>query len=177
MLFRSEVIQKNIDSVGTPVWSSEENDFARRFQKSVGVPEVGLATRAIPLGGRPQSFASNDNGDVTWVVPSSIFQFPASVPGVQYHNWAAAVTPTLSISHKGQAAGAKVLAATVLDLLTDPELLKRARAQFAQDTKEAKYFPMLPASAKPPLELNREMMEKYRPEMKKSYLKTKPAFR
>ena len=173
----AEAIQKNIDSVGAPTWSSEENDFARRFQKSVGVPEVGLATRPIPLGARPQSFASNDNGDVTWVVPSSIFQFPASVPGVQYHNWAAAVTPTLSISHKGQAAGAKVLAATVLDLLTDPELLKRARAQFAQDTKEAKYFPMLPASAKPPLELNREMMEKYRPEMKKSYLKTKPAFK
>ncbi|HEX9193403.1 MAG TPA: amidohydrolase [Burkholderiales bacterium] len=173
----AEAIQKNIDSVGAPTWSSEENDFARRFQKSVGVPEVGLATRPIPLGARPQSFASNDNGDVTWVVPSSIFQFPASVPGVQYHNWAAAVTPTLSISHKGQAAGAKVLAATVLDLLTDPELLKRARAQFAQDTKEAKYFPMLPASAKPPLELNREMMEKYRSEMKKSYLKTKPAFK
>ena len=173
----AEAIQKNIDSVGTPAWSAEENDFARRFQKSSGVPEVGLATRPIPLGARPQSFASNDNGDVTWVVPSSVFQFPASVPGVQYHNWAAAVTPTLSISHKGQVAGAKVLAATVLDLLTDPELLKRAKAQFAQDTKETKYVPMLPASAKPPLDMNREMMEKYRPEMKKSYLNTKPAFR
>jgi len=114
---------------------------------------------------------------VTWVVPSGNFQFPASVPGVQYHNWVAAVTPTLSISHKGQVAGAKVLAATVLDLLTDADLLKRAKAQFALDTKETKYFPMLPASAKPPLELNREMMEKYRPEMRKSYLNTKPAFR
>ena len=173
----AEAIQKNIDSVGTPAWSGEENDFARRFQKSGGVPEVGLATRPISLGARPQSFASNDNGDVTWVVPSSIFQFPASVPGVQYHNWAAAVTPTLSISHKGQVAGAKVLAATVLDLLTDPELLKRAKAQFAQDTKETKYLPMLPAGAKPPLDMNREMMEKYRPEMKRSYLNTKPAFR
>ncbi len=173
----AEAIQKNIESVGLPAWSGEENDFARRFQKALGVPEIGLATRPIPLGGRPQSFSSNDNGDVTWVVPSGYFQFPASVPGVSYHNWVAAVTPTLSLSHKGQVAGAKVLAATVLDLLTDPELLKRARAQFALDTKETKYFPMLPASARPPLDMNREMMEKYRPEMKKSYLNTKPAFR
>jgi len=36
---------------------------------------------------------------------------------------------------------------------------------------------MLPASAKPPLDLNREMMEKFRPEMKKTYLSVKPAFR
>ena len=173
----AEAIQKNIDSVGLPAWSGEENEFAKRFQKSVGVPEAGLATRPIPLGGRPQSFASNDNGDVTWVVPSGYFQFPASVPGIPYHNWVAAVTPTMSISHKGQVAGAKVLAASVLDLLTDPELLKRAKAQFAQDTRETTYVPMLPASAKPPLDLNREMMERFRSEMKKRYLNVKPAFR
>jgi aminobenzoyl-glutamate utilization protein B len=65
----------------------------------------------------------------------------------------------------------------VLDLLTDPELLKRAKAQFAQDTKETKYVPMLPAEAKPPLDLNRAMMDKYRPEMKKFYLNTTPVFK
>ena len=173
----AEALQKNIDAVGTPAWSADENEFARRFQRSLGAPETGLATRPLPLGARPQSFASNDNGDVTWVVPSGYFQFPASVPGVPYHNWVAAVTPTMSLSHKGQVAGAKVLAATVLDLLTDPELLKRARAQFAQDTAQTKYVSMLPAGAKPPIEMNRAMMEKYRPEMRKLYLNTTPVFK
>ena len=173
----AEAIQKNIDMVGTPAWSAEEDAFARRFQKSVGVPEVGLATRPIPFGSRPQSFASNDNGDVTWVVPSGYFQFPASVPGISYHNWVAGVTPTMSMSHKGQVAGAKVLAASVLDLLTDPALLARAKAQFEQDTKAVQYAPFLPASAKPPLDLNRDMMDKYRAEMKKHYLNNKPVFR
>ncbi|MBC7779840.1 MAG: amidohydrolase [Proteobacteria bacterium] len=173
----AEAIQKNIENVGLPAWTSEELDFARRFQKSVGVPEMGLATRAVPFGTRPQSFASNDNGDVTWVVPSGYFQFPASVPGISYHNWVAGVTPTMSISHKGQVAGAKVLAATMLDLLTDADLLARAKAQFAQDTKTTKYVPMLPPTAKPPLDLNREMMEKYRPEMRKFYIERKPVFK
>ena len=97
-------------------------------------------------------------------------QFPSSVPGVLYHHWTAAITPTSSIAHKGMVAGAKVLAASVLDLLTSADLLDRARQQFATDTKETKYFSMLPPDAKPPLDLNREMMERFRPEMRKLYL-------
>jgi len=31
--------------------------------------------------------------------------FPASVPGIEYHEWHAAVTPVSSISHKGQVPG------------------------------------------------------------------------
>ena len=47
-----------------------------------------------------------------------MLNFPASVPGIGYHNWQAAVTPTSTIAHKGMVAGSKVLAGTILDLLT-----------------------------------------------------------
>ena len=83
----------------------------------------------------------------------------------------------MSISRRGQIAGARVPAATMLDLLADPELLKRAKAQFAQDTGETKYFSMLPPTARPPVDMNREIMEKFRPEMTKHYLNRKPVFR
>jgi hypothetical protein len=33
-----------------------------------------------------------------------------------------------------------------------------------------KYFEVLPADAKPPLDLNKDTMERYRPEMNKFYL-------
>ena len=69
------------------------------------------------------------------------------------------------------------MAASVLDLVTSPDLLVRARAQFTDDTKETKYFSMLPPDAKPPLDLNREMMEKFRPEMQKFYLNKPVQFR
>ena len=78
---------------------------------------------------------------------------------------------------KGMVAGTKVLAASVLDLFTSADLLATARAQFADDTKETKYFSLLPAGAKPPLDLNREMMEKFRPEMRKFYLNKPVQFR
>jgi aminobenzoyl-glutamate utilization protein B len=173
----AEAIQKNIDAVGMPAWSKDENDFAVSFQRSTGAPPLGLATRPQALGQRPQGFASNDNGDVTWVVPSGYFTFPASVPGIPYHNWVAAVTPTMSLSHKGQVAGAKVLAASMLDLLTDADLLKRAAAQFEQDTRESKYFSLLPPEAKPPLDLNRAVMEQFRPQMRKLYTGKTVGFR
>ena len=77
------------------------------------------------------------------------------------------------MAHKGMVVGAKVLAGSILDLLTSPDLRQKALAQFQDDTKETKYFSLLPPDAKPPLDLNREMMEKYRPEMSKFYLNKK----
>jgi hypothetical protein len=53
---------------------------------------------------------------------------------------------------------------------------ERAQEQFARDTKETRYEPFLPASAKPPLSLNQATMDKYRAEMKKHYLNRRPEF-
>jgi aminobenzoyl-glutamate utilization protein B len=80
------------------------------------------------------------------------------------------VTPTSTIAHKGMVAGAKALAGTMLDFLTKPELVAQAKAEFVKATTEMKYFPVLPADAKPPLDLNRETMERYRAAMSRFYL-------
>ena len=80
----------------------------------------------------------------------------------------------MSIGHKGAIVGAKVIAASVLDLLTSPELRAAAKKQFEQDTKDSKYFSLLPEGAKPPVDLNKDIMEKHRAAMRKFYL-NKPA--
>jgi aminobenzoyl-glutamate utilization protein B len=166
----AEAVQANIEAVGMPQWSEEEQAFARKFQTAMGARPIGLRTAPTPLGQRPQSASSNDNGDVTWVVPSASLNFPGSVPGIGYHNWQAAVTPTSTIAHKGMVAGAKVLAGTILDLLSRPELVAAARAELDKQTSEMKYFAVLPADAKPPLDLNKETMDRYRPAMRQFYL-------
>jgi len=170
----AETIQGNIDKVGMPRWGEDEQRFARDFQKSAGRPENGLRTAVTPLGGRPQAYSSNDNGDVSWTVPAGLFAFPAIVPGIAVHEWHAAITPTSTIAHKGMAVGAKVLSASILDLLTRPDLLQRARAEFEQAVKAMPYFGVLPPDAKPPLDLNKAIMDRYRPEMRKFYLSERP---
>lgn len=104
-------------------------------------------------------------------------RFPSAIPGVQAHHWTAGIAPTTSIAHKGAVAGAKVIAASILDLLTSPELRAAAKKQFEEDTKEIKYFSLLPPGAKPPVDLNHEMMDKYRPAMRKFYLNKKAEFK
>jgi aminobenzoyl-glutamate utilization protein B len=172
----AEAIQKNIETVGVPHWSDEEQQFARDFQKSADHPVIGLRTTPEAFGERQQATSSNDNGDVSWVVPAGLLNFPASVPGFDYHEWHAAVTPVSSISHKGQVVGAKVLAASIIDLLTSPELLQKARAEFEVESKKTPYFSLLPADVQPPVDLNRADMEKYRPAMQKFYLDKTPRF-
>ncbi len=172
----SEAISRNIDVVGMPKWSADEDKFAREFQRSLSLPVIGLATARV-TGNRPQSFASNDNGDVTWVVPTGTLSFPSAVPGVGAHNWQAGVTPTLSLSHKGQVTGAKVLAGSILDILTEPQVLAGARAEFDAELKKSPYFSLLPPEAQPKTDMNKEVMEKLRPEMSKFYLKKKANFK
>jgi aminobenzoyl-glutamate utilization protein B len=166
----ADTLQANINAVGMPRWGDDEQNFARQFQSAIGAKSVGLNTSVTPLGAQPQVAASDDKGDVSWVVPSAVLYFPASVPGINYHNWPAAVTPTSTIAHKGMVAGSKALAGALLDYLTKPELIRQARAEFDQATAEMKYFDVLPPTAKPPLDLNKETMDRYRAEMSKFYL-------
>ena len=172
----SEAISRNIDLVGLPKWAPEEDRFAREFQKSLGLPVVGLRTERVQ-GNRPQSFASNDSGDVTWQFPAGILSIPSAVPGVAAHNWQAGVTPTLSLSHKGQVVGAKVLAASILDILTDPGLITKAKQEFDAVLQKSPYFSLLPPQARPDLTMNKEVMDRLRPEMSKHYLNKKANFK
>ena len=172
----AEAIQKNIDVVGLPKWSDEEVKFARDFQTSLGLKPVGLNTQALKFGATQQSYSSNDSGDVTWNVPTGTLDFSAGIPGVTPHNWQAAVGKAYSIAHKGELAGAKVLAGSILDLLSTPELIERVKAQFREDTRGVQYVSLMPPEAVPPVDMNRDMMERVRPEMRKHYINKTPRF-
>ncbi|MEX0975184.1 MAG: amidohydrolase, partial [Bacillota bacterium] len=105
-----------------------------------------------------------------WIVPHAKVHFPSNVPGVPFHHWCAAIAPATSIVHKGEVAGAKVVAGTLLDLLGNPDLVAQVKECFAQESKGVKYEPLLPPDTHPSAELNKQMMDTYRPEMRKRYL-------
>jgi hypothetical protein len=57
------------------------------------------------------------------------------------------------------------MAATVLDLMTKPRLLVEIKNEFAEYSKDHPYKSFLPDGAKPPLNLNKTIMDKYRDAM------------
>src|SRR3954453_4067269 len=167
----------NIEKVGLPQWSEADQALAKAVQREMKVPETGRAPNPQPMRGREsipdeekRGGGSDDIGDVSWNIPTVTLNYPANINAGPGHNWANAVSMATPIAHKGTTAGAKVQALTVLDLLTRPELVTQAWDYFNNvQTKDKKYIPLLRPEDKPAIWLNKETMDRYRPEMKKYY--------
>lgn len=169
----AEAMYENIKKVGLPKWSEEDQLLARAVQKETNASTKGLAIKLASLG-TPVEFSmgggSDDIADITWNVPTVTLRFPSNIPGLPGHHWANAISMATPIAHKGVTAGAKVEALTVLDMLVKPEIVKNAWTYFNEvQTKETKYIPFISEKDKPAIELNTEIMDKFRPKMKKYY--------
>ncbi len=170
----AETTWANIQAVGMPEWSEDDQMLARAVQREVGSRETGLTTRVgeeLPGPVRDnRGGGSDDIGDVTWNVPTVTLRYPSNIPGLPGHHWSNAITMATPIAHKGVTAGAKVQAMTLVDLLTRPELVEQAWAYFRDvQTKEQQYEPLIRAEDTPAIEMNRGIMERYRPAMRPYY--------
>jgi len=173
----AEVIQANIETIGMPAWTEDENAFAKALQAKADVPEIGLRPALTPLTGPSiQIAASNDSGDVSWKVPMARVWFPSNIPHIAYHHWTGGAALASTIAHKGGWVGAKALAMSAIDFFVDPSLAKAANATFKEEIGDAKYRPLLPADQQPPIALNRETMEYYRPLMEPHYIQELPQY-
>jgi aminobenzoyl-glutamate utilization protein B len=167
----AELFQKNIELVGMPVWSEEEQTFAKALQKELGAAEKGMPDKVDKLVAASGEFVgggSSDVGDVTLIAPTATITFPGAAPGVIGHHWSNVACWYGSTGWKGLNAGAKAIAASAVDLLTKPEELAKLRQEFEAYSKTHPYKPFLPADAQPPNDLNRELMEKYRAAIEKA---------
>lgn len=169
----AEVQAKNIEAVGMPAWSEADQTLAKALQKEISAKVEGLKTKAQLIEGPKEVVmggGSDDVGDISWNVPMVYLRFPANIPNLPGHSWENAIAMATPIAHKGSTAGAKVQAMTALDFILNPELIKQAWDYFNHvQTKEIKYQPLINPTDTPAVELNKEKMEKFRPELKKFY--------
>jgi aminobenzoyl-glutamate utilization protein B len=173
----ADTVHRNMEIVGHPQWSKDEHTMARTLQERAGVAVEGLRDKLPPYRGEArQRPSANDGGDVSWKVPMVKFYFPANIPNIGFHHWAAGVALATSIAHKGAVTGAKVLAGAALDFLSDPALVAEAKTTFAEELGGVSYRPLLPVGQEPPKTLNRDKMEPFRERMRAHYLAEKPEF-
>ena len=169
----AEVQQKNIEAVGMPQWDEADQTLAKAVQKELGKKQEGLKSKVEelkPPSPETEQGGSDDVGDISWVVPMVYLRYPANIPETPGHSWADAIAMATPIAHKGSAAGAKVQALTALDLLLSPETLQKAWTYYKDvQTKDQKYTPLIAADDQPAIDLNKEKMERFRPEMRKYY--------
>lgn len=177
----AELVYKNIQTVGLPVWDSADQRLARAVQKMSGAPKKtqrgepidGLAMKLDTLHG-PVQFSSgggsDDIADIAWNVPTVVFRYPSNIPGTPGHSWVDAISMATPIAHKGVVAGSKVIATTLLDMLTNPTTITYAWDYYKNvQTKEVKYIPFVEATTPPAIHLNKKTMDQFKPLLKKYY--------
>jgi aminobenzoyl-glutamate utilization protein B len=171
----AEAAFANMQAIGMPQWSADDQAFAKAVQQANGFKVQPLATEITPLSTpdtrKPSTGGGSDDiGDIMWTVPTITLRFPSNIPNTIGHHISSAMAMATPIAHKGVVTGAEVLSSTVLDLMTKPELIASAKAYFnTVQLKDRKYDPVLTAEDQPAIHLNAEVMERMRPKMAPLY--------
>jgi aminobenzoyl-glutamate utilization protein B len=171
----AETMHRNIQRVGLPQWSEQDQQLARALQREVGSADTGLAMQLDSLRPplppeRRTGGGSDDIGDVSWVVPTVTLRFPSNIPGTPGHNWTDAIAMATPIAHKGATAGAKVMAMTMLDFLLQPALVDSAWSYFRNvQTRTVQYRPLIRPDDPPATHLNTGILARYREPMRRFY--------
>lgn len=143
----SDVVLKNLKKVGPPKWTAEEEAFAAKIDRET-TPQKKATTLQIYGIRDPHAMEtalydtisdnmleggvglfSTDSADPSWVVPTGSL-FVASMPiGAAVHSWQLTVCAGMSIGKKAMEVAGKTLALCVLDAMTNPECLAKAKAE------------------------------------------------
>lgn len=152
----------NLNRVGAPQFTEEEKAFAKQVNegltveakakslrmygiKEPGIGELDLYDRICQeQGAGTITPYSTDSGDVSWQAPMCQVFVTGQTIGTPNHSWQQVVCAGMSIGHKGMLCAGKTIAMTALDILTDPELLTKAKEEFDEQLKLYPYTNPLP---------------------------------
>lgn len=109
-----------------------------------------LPTAVLPHAANPPVMpGSTEVGDVSWITPTGQITTCCWPIGTPPHSWQTTASSGSSIGAKGMLLSAKAMGLAALDLMTQPELVAAAQAEFAKASKGKAYVSPLPEGAVP----------------------------
>jgi aminobenzoyl-glutamate utilization protein B len=141
----AETMQANLDKVGGVNYTEAEIAFAKKIQPTMVAP-VDMATAAAI---KPLTYinegnsGSTDVGDVSYSKPTVGLRAATWVPGTAAHSWQAVASGGTEIGTKGMLVASKTMALTAIDLMSNPELIKKATEEFNKSIGDYKYKALL----------------------------------
>lgn len=91
---------------------------------------------------------TSDVGDVSWVVPTVQCMVACEPIGTPLHTWQVVSTGKTSIAHKGMLHAGKVMAATAIAVLQNPEVLEKAKLELIEQRNGEEYVCPIPPEVK-----------------------------
>ncbi len=155
----TKLLHRNMEEIGTIAYTEEEQNFVKNIQRNCGIAEEGLPTGITEW----KECGSNvtDSAEYSWKAPLANFGL-AVAPYDGWHNWKVVSCVGSSVGMKGMVQAAKILAASCMEAIRTPEIIKEAKAELEERLKGKAYVELIPKDVKPPIGINHETMEKYR---------------
>jgi aminobenzoyl-glutamate utilization protein B len=173
----AELCYGNLELAGPPAWEEEAREFGREIQRNLGLepmedPILGRMSELLPPEGYEahvraeipawqSHYTSDDYTEYTWHAPTArlyVGRCLLDAPeGFEYPAWVfnalGGYPPTIDPT---VVSAARTIGATIVDLLTRPEALERAQAEFRERTGggaggSAWLAPLLPKGFEPPI--------------------------
>lgn len=172
------VILSKMKKVGSPKFDEKDREFAEKLKKTSPPGSMDAFTSLIPpnfqkmaqqifsqplntiiipgIGKGKIMPGSSDVSDVSRVMPLGEFVTTCQIMGSPQHSWQNVCTSGMSIGHKGMLTAAKILALSAIEIMSNLELVDRAKLEFEEATKDSPYKSPFPEGFKPPVAKKQE---------------------
>ncbi|MED4225578.1 M20 family metallopeptidase [Neobacillus cucumis] len=154
----SSLMHDQFVKIGAVSYGQEELEFAKAIQASFSEGEKQvlqkknkvLADNVNPYNVEPDFLAaSTDVGDVSWIVPTGQVYVTSFAYGTPNHSWQLVAQGKSSVAHKGMLLAGKVIAASAIEVLQDPELVQKAKVEHQEQLAGEEYRSLIPPERKP----------------------------
>ncbi|QPQ33776.1 M20 family metallopeptidase [Lysinibacillus sp. JNUCC-52] len=157
-----KVMHENFVALGVPQYDEKEQQFAKDIRATLSEADKKEDIKAnkelegkdlahvidpfIPSNGILPG--TSDVGDVSWVVPTVQCMVACEPIGTPLHTWQIVSTGKTSIAHKGMLHAGKVMAATAIEVLQNPEILEKAKLELIEQRNGEEYVCPIPPEVK-----------------------------
>ncbi len=155
----TELVMRNLRMIGPPRHTEEDKEFARDIQRNLGLEQMEEPydeTITEPEHAYDSFHPADDVNEFTWHAPTArlyVSKSLAPVPGFRYPRWVVSALCGTGATHRMGETAAKVLASSAVELLTTPELMEGAKAEFEKRLETHREYPLVPVGLKPPIDL------------------------
>ncbi|WP_032076838.1 M20 family metallopeptidase [Clostridium drakei] len=142
------LIYKSFSKLGTPEYSENDRQLAKKFRTSLSednkksdihvltvkeLRDKDISEIVNPFNDNEKTLpVSTDVGDVSWIVPTGMFNTACAVLGTPIHSWIFVAQGNTSIAHKGMLQAGKVIALTAVELFKNPEIIQNAKRELKE---------------------------------------------
>ena len=147
-----KLMHKNLSTFGGISYSDKELEYAKDIYKTFLKPTLEIGSQKyVTEFSNSHSYGSTDVGDVSWVVPTAGLRTATWVPGTAAHSWQAVASGGTSIGLKGTELAAKTIAATAIELFSNPVIINEAKKELDERVGKDFEYKALLGDRKPPL--------------------------